>query len=459
MAEGSGLVLRLGEGGAATRLYLQAHALGFGLLLFEHARDILAGAVAGFLHFYEAGVAVFLGALDIHQERVYALLAGQLPLALISGELFGHALAGGEVQLVLVGELHVGDVGAEDAHPVVGQLAVQVLLHVPYVAAAQVVGFLRAHLAAALPDRILHRAGEDEVEVRSADDAHEGERVHYPELQEEFYRLERHVLLRRADGYRREVRDLRRRVDDELDPVPRPPEVVPSRREGAFDLPVARAHAGRSLLYLDDGAPPQPKQREAEQEQPAVAPAVLRYDDGYDLALVPTPQVLPYPRPARDDLFDPGELLRPGDGLRLKPRLQRLGHHRSSPSPSWPIRSTRSRTASSVTDCRISSTLSAFSSSTCCGSGLVAWPSERLSSSAARSRIRACISSILSLIACMSSGVNRGSPPVPIIRREISRKSTASSPSMAPICTTCGSLSATAASLSRTSCWKRYSRI
>jgi hypothetical protein len=81
------------------------------------------------------------------------------------------------------------------------------------------------------------------------------------------------------------------------------------------------------------------------------------------------------------------------------------------------------------------------------------------SSSPARSRMRACISSILSLIACMSSGVNRGSPPVPIIRREICRKSTASSPSMAPIWTTCGNLSATAASLSRTSCWKRYSRI
>jgi hypothetical protein len=45
------------------------------------------------------------------------------------------------VLLVLVGELHVGDFGAEDAHPVVGQLAVQVLLHVPDVAAAQVVAF------------------------------------------------------------------------------------------------------------------------------------------------------------------------------------------------------------------------------------------------------------------------------------------------------------------------------
>src|SRR5918993_1219650 len=369
--------------------------------------------------------------------------------------------------LVLVGELHVWDVGAEDADPVVGKLAVQVLLHISDVAAAQVVGLLRAHLSAALPDRILHRAGEDEVEVRGADDAHEGERVHYPELQEELYRLERYVLLRRADGYRREVRDLRSRVDDELDPVPRPPEVVPSWREGAFDPPIARAHARRPLLYLHDGAPPKPKQREAqhvdrhtEQEQPAVAPAVLRYDDGYDLALVPTPQVLPYPRPARDYLFDPGKLLHPGDGLRLKPRLQRLGHHRPSPSPSWPIRSTRSRTASSVTDCRISSILSAFSSSACCGSSSsrVLWPLERLSSSRERSRMRACISSILSLIACMSSGVNRGSPPVPIIRREISRKSTASSP-VAPNCTTCGSLSATLASLSSTSCWKRYSRI
>src|SRR5215207_10686735 len=112
--------------------------------------------------------------------------------------------------------------------------------------------------------------------------------------------------------------------------------------------------------------------RHTEQEQPAVAPAVLGYDDGYDLALVPTPQVLPYPRPARDDLFDPGKLLHPGDGLRLKPLLHHLGHRPSSPSalpsacpsPSWPICSTRSRTASSVTDCRISSILSAFSSST-----------------------------------------------------------------------------------------------
>src|SRR5919107_2334752 len=168
--------------------------------------------------------------------------------------------------LVLVGELHVWDVGAEDSDPIVGKLTVQVLLHISDVAAAQVVGLLRSHLAAALPDRILHRAGEDEVEVRGADDAHEGERVHYPELQEELYRLKRHVLLRRADGYRCEVRNLRRRVDDELDPVPRPPEIVPSWREGAFDPPVARAHASRSLLYLDDGAPPKPKQREAEEE-------------------------------------------------------------------------------------------------------------------------------------------------------------------------------------------------
>src|ERR671912_1746022 len=161
--------------------------------------------------------------------------------------------------LVLVGELHVWDVGAEDADPVVGKLAVQVLLHISDVAAAQVVGLLRAHLAAALPDRILHRAGEDEVEVRGADDAYEGERVHYPELQEELYRLERHVLPRRAVGHGREVRDLRRRVDHELDPIPGPPEVVPPRREGAFDPPVARAHAGRTLLDLDDRAPPQPE--------------------------------------------------------------------------------------------------------------------------------------------------------------------------------------------------------
>src|SRR5919112_3504992 len=252
VAEGRGLVLGLREGGAAARLYLQAHALGLGLLLFEHARDVLAGAGAGFLHLYEAGIAVFLGAFDLQKERVDALLAGQLPLALVGGELFGHALAGGEVLLVLVGELHVGDVGAEDAHPVVDQLAVQVLLHVPDVAAAQVVGLLRTNLTAALPDRILHRAGEDEVEVRGADNAHEGQRVHYPELQEELYSLERHVLPRRADGHGREVRDLRRRVDDELDPVPRPPEVVPSRREGAFDPPVAGAYPGRALLDLDE---------------------------------------------------------------------------------------------------------------------------------------------------------------------------------------------------------------
>ena len=97
-------------------------------------------------------------------------------------------------------------------------------------------------------------------------DAHEGERVHDTELQEELYRLERHVLARRADRHRRQVGDLRRRVDDELDPVPRPPEVVPARREGAFDPPVARAHAGRTLLDLHDRAPPQPQQSEAEEE-------------------------------------------------------------------------------------------------------------------------------------------------------------------------------------------------
>src|ERR687894_2832808 len=50
-----------------------------------------------------------------------------------------------------------------------------------------------------------------------------------------------------------EVRDLRRRIDHELDPVPRPPEIVPSRRECALDPPVARAYPGRALLDLDDG--------------------------------------------------------------------------------------------------------------------------------------------------------------------------------------------------------------
>ena len=34
--------------------------------------------------------------------------AGQLPLALVSGELFGHELAGGEVLLVLVGASLMG---------------------------------------------------------------------------------------------------------------------------------------------------------------------------------------------------------------------------------------------------------------------------------------------------------------------------------------------------------------
>src|SRR4028118_1557775 len=64
-------------------------------------------------------------------------------------------------------------------------------------------------------------------------------------------------------------------------------------------------------------------------------------------------------------------------------------------------------------------------------------------------------------MACISSGVKRGSSPVPIMRREISKKSTASSPPAppAPIWTTCGRLSATPASFSQTSCRKRYSRV
>ena len=36
--------------------------------------------------------------------------------------------------------------------------------------------------------------------------------------------------------------------------------------ERVLDPPAARAHAGRTLLHLDDGAPPQPEHGEAEEE-------------------------------------------------------------------------------------------------------------------------------------------------------------------------------------------------
>jgi hypothetical protein len=146
-------------------------------------------------------------------------------------------------------------------------LAVQVILHVPHVAAAQVVGLLGAHLSAALPDRVLHRAGEDEVEVRGPDGPHEGDGVCDTELEEELDSLEGDVLPRRADGDGGEVRDLGSRVHYELDPLPGAPEVVAARRERAFDSPVAREDAGRPLLYLHYRPPPQPQQREREEEQ------------------------------------------------------------------------------------------------------------------------------------------------------------------------------------------------
>src|SRR5690606_10315794 len=101
---------------------------------------------------------------------------------------------GGQVLLVLVGELHVGDVAAHDLHPVPAELPVQQLLHVRDIRAPQVVGVLRLHQAAALADRILHCAGQHQVEVAGADGADEGGRVRDPELQEELDRLERNVL-------------------------------------------------------------------------------------------------------------------------------------------------------------------------------------------------------------------------------------------------------------------------
>ena len=97
---------------------------------------------------------------------------------------------------VLVGQLHVGDVAAHDLHAITGELPVEQLLHVLDVAAAQVVGLLRAHLAAALADRVLDRVAQHQVEVAGTDSLHEPDRIDDPEPEEELDRLQRHVLLR-----------------------------------------------------------------------------------------------------------------------------------------------------------------------------------------------------------------------------------------------------------------------
>ncbi len=86
--------------------------------------------------------------------------------------------------LVLVRELHVGDVRSQDAHPVALELAVEVILHVAHVGAAQVVGLLCLYLAAAAPYGVLNPAREDHVEVRRPDGPHECHGVGDAELQE-----------------------------------------------------------------------------------------------------------------------------------------------------------------------------------------------------------------------------------------------------------------------------------
>jgi hypothetical protein len=130
------------------------------------------------------------------------------------------------VLLVLIRELHVRDVRAEDADAVAFELAIEVVLHVPHVAAAQIVGPLGADLPAPLPDRILHRAGENEVEVGGPDGADKVYGFLDAELEKEFDGLERYVLLCWADSYRSQIGDLGRCIHHVLDLLPRPPEVV-----------------------------------------------------------------------------------------------------------------------------------------------------------------------------------------------------------------------------------------
>lgn len=101
---------------------------------------------------------------------------------------------------VRVGQLHVGDVAAHDLHAVAGQLTVEQVLHVLAVGTAQVVGTLGAHLAAALPDGVLHPAGQHEVEVAGADRLHEPDGVDDAEAQEELDGPHRDVLVRGPDS-------------------------------------------------------------------------------------------------------------------------------------------------------------------------------------------------------------------------------------------------------------------
>ena len=247
-----GLTLCRNEVGAGAGLDLVADLLRLGLALLEHLGDVLAGLVERGLDLDDLGVAHLLRPLDLEQQGVDAALARQLPLLFVGHELLGHPLTRGEVLPVLVGQLHVGDVAAHDLHAVAGQLAVEQLLHVLDVAAAQVVGLLGAHLAAALPDRVLHRVAQHEVEVARTDRLDEADRVDDAEAQEELDRLQRHVFVRRRAEHRCGVGDLGRHVDDVGDPRPGVPQVVATRGEaGAGDGTELRQHADGALL---DGA-------------------------------------------------------------------------------------------------------------------------------------------------------------------------------------------------------------
>src|SRR5699024_7029679 len=174
-------------------------------------------------------------------------------------QLLGDPFPGGQVLLVLVGQLHVGDVAAGDGHAVLLQLAVEQPAHVLDVGATQVVGGLGVHLTTALADGVLHRAGQHQVEVAGADDVDEPDRIDDAELQEELDRLQRHVLPGRAGQDRRGVGDLRTGVHHEVDPCQRVPQVVAPGADGTYHGYVLDEDPVRALLDLDDRSAPPPQ--------------------------------------------------------------------------------------------------------------------------------------------------------------------------------------------------------
>src|SRR5699024_2810776 len=295
----------------------------------------------------DLGITGLLGPLDVHQQSVDTTLARELPLRLVGDPLLGDPLPGGQVLLVLVGQLYVGDVAAGDGHSVPLQLTVEQPTHVLDVGSAQVVGGFGVHLAAALANGVLHRAGQHQVEVAGTDDVDEPDRVDDAELQEELDRLQRHVLPGRAGQDRRGVGDLRTGVHHEVDPCPRVPQVVAPGADGTYHGSVLGEDPVRALLDLDDRSAPPPQsgrddreyshehrgdrkdeidsrpvaqssvdrhhqrraqgeQAEPDQDRPAQTAIVARDDHGHDRALITTAQQSHQVAPGGEGLLDAG---------------------------------------------------------------------------------------------------------------------------------------------------------